>query len=103
MIEALLSPYSQIFYNDWKINSNRSDHNIVFDQFLKGKLDIEINDNGKGISEKNISEVFEMGYTTTKGSGIGLFQVHDLVTNNLKGKILLSSKEKEGTNIKITI
>lgn len=86
-------------------NSEKADAkniNIVFND-NKGKLDIEINDNGKGISEKNISEVFEMGYTTTKGSGIGLFQVHDLVTNNLKGKILLSSKEKEGTNIKITI
>jgi signal transduction histidine kinase len=86
-------------------NSEKADAkniNIVFND-NKGKLNIEINDNGKGISEKNISEVFEMGYTTTKGSGIGLFQVHDLVTNNLKGKILLSSKEKEGTNIKITI
>ncbi len=86
-------------------NSEKADAkniSIVFND-NKGKLDIEINDNGKGISEKNISEVFEMGYTTTKGSGIGLFQVHDLVTNNLKGKILLSSKEKEGTNIKITI
>ncbi len=86
-------------------NSEKADAKniqIVFNE-NKGKLDIEINDNGKGISEKNISEVFEMGYTTTKGSGIGLFQVHDLVTNNLKGKILLSSKEKEGTNIKITI
>lgn len=86
-------------------NSEKADAKniqIVFNE-NKGKLDIDINDNGKGISEKNISEVFEMGYTTTKGSGIGLFQVHDLVTNNLKGKISLSSKEKEGTNIKITI
>jgi anti-sigma regulatory factor (Ser/Thr protein kinase) len=86
-------------------NSEKADAKNIYIVFNdnKGKLDIEINDNGKGISEKNISEVFEMGYTTTKGSGIGLFQVHDLVTNNLKGKILLSSKEKEGTNIKITI
>lgn len=82
--------------------ANAKNINIIFNE-NNGKLDIEINDNGKGIPEKNISEVFEMGYTTTKGSGIGLFQVHDLVTNNLKGKISLSSKEKEGTNIKITI
>ncbi len=96
----LTTIFDNLISNSEKADAKNID--IIFNE-NKGKLDIEINDNGKGISEKNISEVFEMGYTTTKGSGIGLFQVHDLVTNNLKGKISLSSKEKEGTNIKITI
>lgn len=69
------------------------------------KLNIEIEDNGKGIPKQNINDVFKMGYTTTKGSGIGLFQVHDLVTDEkkLNGEISISSVENKGTNIKITI
>ncbi|MFL0092574.1 sensor histidine kinase, partial [Tenacibaculum maritimum] len=69
------------------------------------KLNIEIEDNGKGIPKQNINDVFKMGYTTTKGSGIGLFQVRDLVTDEkkLNGEISISSIENKGTNIKITI
>ncbi len=40
MSEALLSPYSEVFYNQWKIDKNRTDYNIVFDQNLKGDLDV---------------------------------------------------------------
>jgi anti-sigma regulatory factor (Ser/Thr protein kinase) len=96
----LTTIFDNLISNSEKADAKNID--IIFSA-NKEKLDIEIKDNGKGISEKNIDDVFEMGHTTTKGSGIGLFQVHDLVTNNLKGKISLSSKEKEGTNIKITI
>lgn len=67
------------------------------------ELKIEFIDNGVGITNSDIGKVFEMGYTTTNGSGIGLFQVHDLITQSLKGKISISSIEKEGTNVKITL
>ena len=41
----ILSPYSEIFYNEWKINPHRSDYNIVFDQELFGDVDsARIND-----------------------------------------------------------
>ena len=43
-----------------------------------------------------------MGYTTTNGSGIGLFQVNDLIENSLNGSIEIESEEKKGTAIKIT-
>lgn len=38
MTHTLLSPYSKIFYNEWKVDKNRSDYNIVFDQTLEGEL-----------------------------------------------------------------
>lgn len=38
--EISLSPYSKVFFNEWKLNPERSDYNIVFDQNLQGKLDI---------------------------------------------------------------
>ncbi|WP_407264240.1 ATP-binding protein [Tenacibaculum maritimum] len=88
-------------------NSEKAGANEISILFKKNqdKLNIEIEDNGKGIPKQNINDVFKMGYTTTKGSGIGLFQVHDLVTDEkkLNGEISISSIENKGTNIKITI
>ena len=40
MYEVLLSPYSIIFYNEENINKDKSDYDIVFDQTLKGELDV---------------------------------------------------------------
>ncbi|MDD9335736.1 MAG: hypothetical protein PV347_06995 [Rickettsiaceae bacterium] len=40
MYRVLLSPYTRIFYTEWKLDQNRSDYNIVFDQNLNGNIDI---------------------------------------------------------------
>jgi len=70
----------------------------------KEHLVIDIQDDGVGIPEKNIPRIFELGFTTTSGSGIGLYQAHDLITNRLKGKIMVSSeKNKKGTSIQIIL
>ncbi len=69
----------------------------------KSSLVISFDDNGKGIPQKYIDNVYDLGFTTTNGSGIGLFQVKDLVNNSLKGDIDIKSDEKKGTSIKITI
>jgi len=69
----------------------------------KNSLIISFVDNGKGIPEKHLDNIFDLGYTTTNGSGIGLFQVKDLVKNSLRGEIEIESEEKKGTSIKITI
>lgn len=34
-----LSPYHEIFYNEWKLNPQRSDYSIVFDNEMQGELD----------------------------------------------------------------
>ncbi len=69
----------------------------------KSSLLISFVDNGKGIPQKHLNNVYDLGFTTTNGSGIGLFQVKDLVKNSLKGDIDIESEEKKGTSIKITI
>ena len=86
-------------------NSEKAKANIIDILFKKNKnkLEIQFKDNGKGITNKELENVFDLGYTTTKGSGIGLFQVYDLVVNNFKGEISITSIEKEGTTIKIII
>jgi sensor histidine kinase regulating citrate/malate metabolism len=43
-----------------------------------GQLTIEISDNGKEIDEKEKDKIFEFGYSTTGGSGIGLYHARYL-------------------------
>jgi len=94
------SIFDNLISNAEKANADRI--TITYKE-NKGQLEIQFKDNGNGISENNIDKVFELGYTTTKGSGIGLFQVFDIVTKSLKGDISISSKEKVETIIKIVI
>ena len=69
----------------------------------KDQLEISIQDDGIGIKSEDLSKVFELGYTTTNGSGIGLFQVHDIIVKKMKGDIEIKSKFGRGTQLIIRI
>ncbi len=69
----------------------------------KDNLIIEIRDDGtKGIEAENLSKVFDFGFTTTNGSGIGLYQVRDIV-KRMNGDIIVNSTKGIGTTFKITL
>lgn len=62
-------------------------------------------DNGKGISEENLSKIFTPFFTTRKdkgGTGIGLSIVQNLIEGTLKGKISCESVRGKGTMFKIS-
>lgn len=60
-------------------------------------IEIQVADNGCGISEKEKSHVFEPRFTTkTGGMGLGLALVKKM-TENAKGTIRFESKENKGT------
>ena len=67
-----------------------------------GKLNLEFEDNGIGINSNIVSKVFDFGYTTTNGSGIGLHQVGEIV-KNLNGEVYIDSDFKNGTKIIIQL
>lgn len=69
------------------------------------KIEIEINDNGKGISVRNISKVFKPGFTTKKrGWGLGLTLTKRIVEQFHKGKIFIKHSEiGKGTTFKIEL
>lgn len=67
------------------------------------KLQIFIEDNGQGIKREDVSEIFDLGYTTTEGSGIGLYQVHDIIVNKMHGAIHVDSELNKGTIFTLTI
>lgn len=70
---------------------------------LKKKLHLFVSDNGKGISENHLESIFDLGFTTTSGSGIGLFQAKEIVKSDLGGEIIVEKTSKEGTIFKIAL
>jgi Histidine kinase-, DNA gyrase B-, and HSP90-like ATPase. len=77
--------------------------NICFDfSVSESNLILLIKDDGKGISECHINKVFDLGFTTTDGSGIGLSTIKTTV-DNLGGFIGVSSNESGGTIFKIEL
>lgn len=75
-----------------------------------GLLVIEVCDDGNGLSSKisNPSDIFEIGITTTNGSGLGLYNVAQFVQKELHGTIevisdFVFSSTCKGFKIKITL
>jgi signal transduction histidine kinase len=68
----------------------------------ENKLKFTFADDGVGIPEANLSRIFTLGFTTTSGSGIGLYHVKQIVTK-AKGTIEVESKQAKGTTFKILI
>jgi two-component system NtrC family sensor kinase len=66
---------------------------------------IEITDNGIGISEEDISHVFEPFFSTkvkANGIGLGLAIVHGIIQSH-KGKTDVRSEQGKGTTILVTL
>ena len=73
-------------------NAEKANASKIIFEFIKSfsNLIILVKDNGKGISSDILDRVFELGFTTTNGSGIGLFQNKEVISN-LKGNISVKS------------
>lgn len=64
-------------------------------------LEVSIKDTGIGIPSDKLKYLFDPFYTTKqKGTGLGLFIVHQIIENN-KGKIVIDTEIGKGTTIKI--
>lgn len=64
------------------------------------KVQIIVEDNGKGIPEENINRIFEPFFTTKLGqggSGLGLHITYNIVTSLLAGQISVESSIIQGT------
>ncbi|GAA4235496.1 HAMP domain-containing sensor histidine kinase [Postechiella marina] len=63
---------------------------------------ITVADNGSGVSEENISKIFEPKFTTkTSGMGLGLAMVKNIV-ETYKGTITFTTEKDKGTIFKVT-
>lgn len=69
----------------------------------KSGLTIRVSDNGKGLAaETNPARIFEMGYTTTQGSGLGLYHVRQAL-GEMGGSIQLDDQVEKGLGFVIKI
>jgi len=67
------------------------------------KLEIKMEDNGKGISREDKNKIFNLYFTTkTKGSGIGLSIVQKIIAEH-NGSIYVNSETGQGTEFIINI
>lgn len=70
------------------------------------KLEIKFSDNGHGIPQESIKEIFTPLYTTKgpgQGTGLGLWLCYTIVKDNLKGDIRVDSPPNEGTTFTILL
>lgn len=81
------------------IHQNNEQHHIF-----------EVSDNGTGIDEEYLRQIFSPGFSTKVNNetgevnrGLGLCIVKYIVEENLKGKLEINSKPGEGTNIIVSI
>ena len=104
--------YSQIFTN---LINNSILHGIDGDNILKISIEayndgdniiITHRDNGKGIEESVLPNIFDQFFTTKQnngGSGLGLHIIKRLVSQNLCGDITCESTHNNGTTFTITV
>lgn len=77
--------------------------NFILTQENKSGLTIHVSDNGRGLaSGTNSSRIFEMGYTTTMGSGLGLYHVRQAL-GEMGGSIELDNEVKKGLGLIIKV
>lgn len=69
----------------------------------KSGLTIHVSDNGRGLTPgTNLLRIFEMGYTTTQGSGLGLYHVRQAL-GEMGGSIELDDQVEKGLGLVIKI
>lgn len=67
------------------------------------RLILQISDNGTGISETDLSQIFDLYFTTkTSGTGLGLAIVHNIVEAH-DGDIKVESPAEKGTTVTIRL
>jgi signal transduction histidine kinase len=81
---------------------------ITMTIFAVADQNVEINycDTGKGMDEHTLENIFEPFFTTKRGlgsTGLGMNIVYNLVNQQLKGLIKVSTEQGVGTFIKITL
>ncbi len=73
---------------------------------LDNFIEIKIRDNGNGIPQPVIDQIFNPFFTTKpkgQGTGLGLSLSYDIITNVHKGEIEILTKENEYTEFRILI
>lgn len=106
--------FKKINLDSFNINLRPIEINILIDNFLSNskkagatkfevllrkvseqEIEITFRDDGKGILDGNLKKLFEFGYTTSSGSGLGLFHIKKIL-DRLKSTIRVNNQLSKG-------
>ena len=98
---------AQVFINliENALDSLSEDGTLIINsaEITNGLIEIKFSDNGKGISPDNLKKIFNLYFTTkTKGSGIGLSVVQQIISEH-NGVISVESTLGQGTAFTIQL
>jgi signal transduction histidine kinase len=68
---------------------------VNWKSIISTEIELHIKDDGIGIPDKNLDKVFDARFTTTNGSGLGLYHTKEVI-EKLGGKITINNKLKQG-------
>ena len=72
----------------------------VMTKKIRGHVEIRVKDNGTGIAQKSLDEIFQPFFTTKpsgQGTGLGLSLAYDIITKGHGGELKVETKEGEGS------
>ena len=102
----LVQLLTNIMRNSVEAIENLSDGKITVSlvrSAMDGMAELSIHDNGPGIPDKVLTQIFAPFFTTKKeGTGLGLF-VARKVARDHRGRIDIESEPGEGTNVRVSI
>jgi len=84
------------------IKAKANNIEIAMSKLNKNGIELRIKDDGIGIPTKNLTKIFDFGYTTTGGSGIGLYHVNQIV-KKIKGNISVNNSLEKGVEVIIKV
>lgn len=95
--------FSNLIINAIEAMPRGGDLSIVTKMKDQNRVDIEVSDNGIGIPQEDMVNIFSPYYTTKKqGFGLGLSLIHDIIHKH-NGKITVNSTKGRGTSFLILL
>ena len=97
-LEASFSPFDiAVVIDNLLSNARRAGAGSVRFRLrpARGGLQIVVSDDGRGIGQADPTRVFERGYTTTEGSGLGLYHVRTVMEGR-RGRAEVDPRSPEG-------
>jgi hypothetical protein len=86
--------------NSTKANANNVE--MTIGQFNENGMWVKIKDDGIGIPKEHLGNLFDFGYTTTGGSGIGLYHVRQIL-KKINGSITAHDSLDKGAEFTIKV
>lgn len=103
--ETRFTPINVSIVLDNLISNSRKHRSKMIDvsviEQTEDKLVISFKDDGKGIPRKNIPSLFQIGFTTTDGSGLGLHHSRAIMLE-MNGDITVNENSREGAEFILT-